>query len=216
MKEENGFLDVLSRVNRRVIKLKQLGDGAKYLYKKGAHEAAREYSFQIAENAEKLALLARQLPAFTGDAKAKEKIETIIQESVELEIGFTKEGYFSLKMPYLLPRKEKGSCDYLKGILYPSLRAFFATQAPVRYEKCVIVYRHVYDKKRPERARRDHDNFEVNFVTDAVALYVMVDDSPTHCKHFYYSDEGETERTEVYVIPENEFVSWLATALRTT
>ncbi len=216
MKEENTFLDVLMKMNWRIIKLKQLQESTKYLYKNEAYDSAYDFSLQIAEQAEKLTLLTRQLPAFTGNSNAKERIEEIIQEAVELEIGFTEEGFFFLKMPCLLPKKEKGSCDYLKGILYPALQAFFENRTPTQYEQCVIVYRHIYDKKRPERARRDHDNYEINFVTDAIALYVMVDDSPAHCMHFYHSVEGDNERTEVYVIPVDAFASWVATALNAT
>ena len=40
----------------------------------------------------------------------------------------------------------------------------------------MLVYRHVYDKDYPERNMRDHDNIEINQVTDIVALFTMVDD----------------------------------------
>lgn len=75
--------------------------------------------------------------------------------------------------------------------LYPVMRRFFQAQPPVRY--------------------RDHDNIEVNMVSDIVALYVMPDDSPKVCAHYYCSTSGADDRTEVYVVPKEEFPLWLVT-----
>lgn len=84
-------------------------------------------------------------------------------------------------------------------------------QPPVRYRDCVLIYRHVYSRDRPERRYRDHDNIEVNMVSDIVALYVMPDDSPKVCAHYYCSVSGMDERTEVYVVPKKDFPLWLVT-----
>ena len=67
----------------------------------------------------------------------------------------------------------------------------------------------MYDQARPERAWRDHDNIEINFVTDMVAMYVMTDDAPYLCEHHYCSAAGTSERTEVYVIPQVDMTAWL-------
>ena len=56
---------------------------------------------------------------------------------------------------------------------------------------------------------RDHDNIELNMVTDIVALYVMEDDAPLCCRHYYCSAAGSTERTEVYVVPRTSFGDFL-------
>ena len=56
---------------------------------------------------------------------------------------------------------------------------------------------------------RDHDNIEINQVTDIVAFFTMVDDNPACCEHFYMSAKGKGNRTEVYVIPRNEFEEFL-------
>lgn len=72
----------------------------------------------------------------------------------------------------------------------------------------MLIYRHVYSRDRPERQRRDHDNIEVNMVSDTVALYVLPDDGPEICCHYYCSAAAQTERTEVYVVPQTEFPYW--------
>ena len=46
-------------------------------------------------------------------------------------------------------------------------------------------------------------------VTDIIALYLMPDDAPLRCAHFYCSDVGQGDRTEVYVIPKEQFPTWL-------
>nr|WP_300839124.1 DUF6100 family protein [uncultured Acetatifactor sp.] len=91
------------------------------------------------------------------------------------------------------------------------MRRFFQAQPPVRYRDCVLVYRHVYSRDRPERRYRDHDNIGVNMVSDIVALYEMPDDSPKVCSHYYCSVFGADDRTEVYVVPKEDFLLWLVT-----
>ena len=53
------------------------------------------------------------------------------------------------------------------------------------------------------------DNIEINMVSDIIALYTMEDDGASLCCHYYCSAAGETERTEVYVVPEEAFIQWL-------
>ena len=79
------------------------------------------------------------------------------------------------------------------------MQKFFDGKPPVRFTDCVMVFRHVYDQTHPERAMRDHDNIEVNMVSDIVALYVLPDDSPRVCTHYYCSAAGPEERTEIYI-----------------
>ena len=57
---------------------------------------------------------------------------------------------------------------------------------------------------------RDHDNIEINMVSDIVAMYVMPDDGPAVCAHYYCSAAAEQERTEVYVVPKSDFPAWLS------
>ena len=168
-----------------------------------------DLSLQIVEFAEKLVLIARALPAYTGRPQAQADVERIIKETFPVEIGFTKQGWFSVRIPSLLPRKESGSAEYIRSSLYPAMMNFFADKNPIRYDDCVLIYRHVYSKNRTDRRKRDHDNIEVNMVSNIIAFYVMPDDSPSVCNHYYCSAEGTTDRTEVYVVPKNEFSKWI-------
>jgi len=172
-------------------------------------EGAYTAAFEAADYSEKLTNVCRELPAFTGHPKARITIENAISSTFPIEIGFTAEGWFSLRIPILLPKKRKGSPAYLTDPLYPAMKRFWHGKQPIKYPDNILIFRHVYNRRRPERQFRDHDNIELNRVADIVALYVMVDDSPKRCRHYYCSASGNTERTEVYVVPRCEFKNWL-------
>jgi len=166
-------------------------------------------AFDFADASEKLTLLARDLPSCTGNPQAQKMSEQVIADNMPIRIGFTKEGWFGVVIPSLLPKKQKGSVDYIRDALYKEMGNFFKGKNPVRYTDCYIVYRHIYKKDRPERRYRDHDNIEINAVTDIIALYVLFDDSPLCCSHLYCSAAGDENRTEIFVVPQSEIVKWI-------
>ena len=170
---------------------------------------AYKLALKAANTSEKLTLITRTLPAYTGCPTAKDDMKLQIAESIPVDIGFTIEGWFSVRIPALLPKKSEGSASYIRSYLYPAMQHFFSYVPPVKYSDCVLIFRHIYDKNRPERQYRDHDNIEVNMVADVVALYVMQDDAPLKCCHYYCSAAGDEDRTEVYVVPKSEFPNWL-------
>ena len=51
---------------------------------------------------------------------------------------------------------------------------------------------------------------ELNAVVDALAMFLLPDDSPMRCRHYYCSIVGDEESTEVFIVPRNEFGVWLA------
>lgn len=173
-------------------------------------EEALEKSVTAARIAESAALKTRALPAYTGDPQGEVMVQDAIAEAVPIEMGFTEEGWFCLRMPILLPRKEKSSRSYLRGLLYPALVSFTYGKTRIRYRDCVLIFRHVYDRNRPEREYRDHDNIELNTVVDAIAMFFLVDDTPLECRHYYCSAAGDEEQTEAYIVPRTDFECWLA------
>lgn len=173
-------------------------------------ENALALSVTAAKISEGVALKTRALPAHTHHPQAERMIHEAIAESIPVDIRITEEGWFYLRMPILLPRKEKSPRTYLRGFLYPKLAAFAWERPPIRYRDCVMIFRHIYDRNRPEREYRDHDNIELNTVVDAVAMFFLVDDTPFECRHYYCSVVGDEESTEVFIVPRNEFGVWLA------
>lgn len=193
-------------------RLSKLDDELQITYRLAASgniKQAYDMALKAEDTSENLTLLMRSIPAYTGNPKALEDATEVMRVNVPIELGYTREGWFVLRMPLLLPKKSEGSASYIRSFLYPAMKEFFENTYPIRYQDCVLVYRHVYDESRPERAYRDHDNIELNMVTDVVAMYVMEDDSPLNCRHYYCSAKGTKERTEVYVIPRTEFSDFL-------
>lgn len=207
--DSGSFSMTLAKLESQAQKLNMSLRNTRYMYETGNMALTYEIAMRTADVAERIVLLARALPAYTGNPMAAMEVQNLIDISIRVEVGFTDQGWFCVRMPLLLPKKESGSADYVRSFLYPAMNDFFRNKAPVRYEDCVLAYRHVYAKDRPERQKRDHDNIEINMVSDIVALYVLTDDAPSLCRHYYCSAAAKEERTEVYVIPYSDFPLWL-------
>ena len=203
------FLMILDKIDVGIKRMRDDSNSVRTLYEVGNMDAAYERAFKLEEKAEKTVLLTRVLPAYSGRMLADVEINNIIANSISVEIGFTSEGWFVVRIPALLPKKETGSVDYIRSFLYPAMRSFFDGKPPVRYTDSVLIFRHVYNRSRPERQMRDHDNIEVNMVADIIALYVLPDDHPSFCSHYNCSVAASEDRTEIYVIPRCDFPSWL-------
>lgn len=163
--------------------------------------------FDLSCACERLALIARELPCYTGHPTAKTQV--LAQATQEHGIVVSNTPWFCITLPVLLPRKEHGSSEFLRRPLYHALALYFRQHDRPTFTDCVLCFVHTYPYDRPERAYRDHDNIELNAVADAIALFVMYDDAPLLCSHFYCSQIGEKECTRVFVIPRKSFVAWL-------
>lgn len=209
MKAETTFMKTLGKVEAKLSRMKEQAAAVRWFYENGNLPESYNRALRLEELSEQTVLLTRVLPAYTGAVGATTQTDAIISDTIPVEVGFTAEGWFSVRIPALLPKKASGSADYIRSYLYPAMRKFFEGKPPVRFRDCVLAYRHVYDRSRPERAMRDHDNIETNMVTDILALYVLPDDHPAVCSHYYCSAAGSEDRTEVYVIPKHDFPMWM-------
>lgn len=209
MESRNTFKSQFERLRNKEKTLRARIAAMEYYLDEEDRESYFQQALLIEECAEQLTLAARTLPSYIGHPDTEAQVEAILKQEIPVEIGYTKEGWFSVRIPMLLPKKSKGSTDYIRSFLYPAMRDFFVEKPPVRYREAVLIYRHVYDRRRPERQMRDHDNIEINMVSDIVAMYVMPDDGPAVCAHYYCSAAAEQERTEVYVVPKGDFPTWL-------
>lgn len=207
--QQSPFEREIVRANKEFKKTQESLESMKQKMNNSDINGAYLDALNFADAAEKLTLTARQLPAYTGNPQALKKSEQIITDNVPVQMGFTPEGWFCVVIPALLPKKVKGSADYIRDIMYLSMGKFFRGKKPVRYTDCVMIFRHIYHRDRPERQYRDHDNIEVNMAADIVALYVLFDDSPLKCSHYYCSAPGNENRTEIFVVPQSEFGAWI-------
>lgn len=167
--------------------------------------------FNYENLSEKMVNNARLLPIISGIPKALDTVNDIIIEENNVNICYTQEGWFYVKIPSLLPKKEKGDPSYIRATLQAGMKKYFQTHKKIRFrEDCVIIFKHNYSKERTYREYRDHDNIELNAIVDMIALYVLVDDSPMKLKHFYCSDICTSDSTEIFLIPSKDFKLWLS------
>jgi len=167
------FKKELTYAEKQLRKTQELMETMKRKLENGDIEGTYNSALFFADASEKFTLTARQLPAYTGNPQAQKMCNQIIADNIPVNIGFTPEGWFGVIIPTLLPKKQKGSVDYIRDYLYLAMKEFFRGRNPVRYTECVLIYRHIYRYDRPERRYRDHDNIEINAVTDIIALYVL-------------------------------------------
>lgn len=180
----------------------------KNAYSRHDMQEAYRQAFTFSLRMEKLALLARSMPALTGRKDASRDMKRHILSAMPIVLGYTDEGWFYADIPALLPKKEHGGPQYIRESLYLALREFFRDREQPLFDDCVLVVCHQYRCDRPERRLRDHDNIELNAVVDALALYVLRDDAPLACQHHYCSIAGERDATLVYLMPAVSFLEW--------
>lgn len=176
----------------------------------GMRENANDKIFRLEDTVEKAANFSRNIPAYTGKENAFSDTCAIIEEANDAYMEYTKEDWFHMRLPVLLPKKEKGNAKYIRTVVFSVLDRYFQTYQHEKYrEPVVLIYDHVYNEAIPETKFRDHDNIELNAVTDMVAMYCLIDDSPLYCKHYYTSRKGKLSFTDVYIVPLKDFTEWL-------
>ena len=171
-------------------------------------QSATELLLAAYEQKERSTLLCRALPLYSPEPQLRPKVKQVLTDAASAKCGYTEEGWFCAVIPALLPKKRNSSTGYIKEIMYASLERFFMDKPMRKFGKCTIIFRHIYNRDNPKRAWRDHDNIEIKTVIDAIALFVMEDDSPHVCQHFYCSAEGDQDKTKVYIVPQEEFLMW--------
>ena len=152
------------------VQLLDLNDKAKHNELGGIYEEC----FEAIANSEKLAVTLRAVPVLTGRPSAKMDLECVLDQEVPVEMGYTAKGWFVLKMPLLPSKKNRGSADYVRGYLYPAAERFFKEdQIGIRYDDCVLIFRHVYSWERPEHkySNRVYDHIQFDIIMISVFVF---------------------------------------------
>ena len=176
----------------------------------GIPEDNNELLFKISALAEQNANIARTLPiALLGP---KEEVKQEIIDNVllanDIKVSYLGPNCFYVKIPALLPKKEHGGSSYIRSSVQMALENFFKTNERIRFEpRSTIIFKHNY--ARAERELRDHDNIEINTVVDVIVSYVLIDDNPLLLRHFYFSTQANQDSTEIFVIPNSQFIKFL-------
>ena len=203
--QSSPFDKALFQTEKQLSKTNAAMEEVRFLAERRDLPAAYEKAFELSDATEKLALSARSLPAYTGHPAAKHTMRAKMLDNSPVRIGFTAEGWLCFVIPALLPKKGKGGTQYIHDMMYTALTKFMKMRSPIRFTNCTVAFCHIYQKNRPERQWRDHDNIELNMVIDIIARHILTDDGPRLCDHYYCSASGTHDQTEIYIIPEQDF-----------
>ena len=117
-------------------------------------------------------------------------------------------GVLEVTLPMILPTKSKTKADYLFDPIFHAMESFSKTEPLFIKEKAIMCIEFIYDKNNKNIPRGDHDNKEVKQVIDAIAPFIVQDDSDEFLSLCQISSEGDYNHTKVYVMPEKSFAEF--------
>lgn len=103
----NSFGDSLKKLERKLKIVGSTIENVRAFFDCGNTYQMYEHALKLEEQMEQAVLLSRTLPAYTGKPLAQAEVSNIERLNIPLEIGFTKEGWFSLRILALLPKNQK-------------------------------------------------------------------------------------------------------------
>lgn len=166
--------------------------------------------FKLQIESERLTQRARVMPYLLPTKNNIEKVKDTIILETDAFCRYTPEGWLELTIPGLLPKKQSGSGGYIRSIALVALERFFSENNR-QYYACpmVVCFNHQYSMDRSERQYRDHDNFEINQVIDAIAQYVMYSDGPALLNHYYHSSQSDRNQTIITLVFQTKLEDYL-------
>ena len=178
----------------------------------GDLEKTNEELFNLVKLSENNTERIRMLPIFTGYNKAKEQVENIIIDELNISIEDNRKNdsldMIHIHLNSLLPKKEKERAGYIRASMITACDRYYKENIfDIISEPVVIIFKHNYNSE--ERMWRDHDNIEINVVMDAIALYFLTDDTSKSCDHFYFSEYTGEDSTDIFIVKQKNFTKWL-------
>lgn len=178
---------------------------------------ANYYALKLINLSEKICLAIRNIPHHIDcDCNdGHEKIEPIneqIANAWDIKISYTKQGWLHIKLPVMLPKIKQHNVQVIALPLQISLKHFFENKNVDKKIPSAICYCHVYSKKALPSQYLDHDNIETKAITDIITDFTLYDDGPQFLNHYHCSAIGKHSHTEIFLVPQNEFVQWISCA----
>ena len=199
-------------MERALTKARFLVDDLRFirqLHKDGRDEVAYGFTLATIESAEEFALQVRQLGRSQKIPDSEPEIQRMVDAAYKVELGFTKDGYFCMRFPRLIPGMDGRSMLYLKKNLSVHLEKFWENRGGMRNFQHLIIFRHVYTYRHPAWERYVPADAEVDCVMRLVLKNVCHEYFAANFKHYHCCAMGEVECTEVYVVPNADFPKWL-------
>lgn len=207
------FKRSIDSIEKNIVKMNKSIDLIKSFYSVGDLYNTNQELFNLVKISENSTERIRMLPIFTGYNKAKEIVENIIINELNIQItdnrnDVNNKELIHIHLNALLPKKEKERAGYIRASIITACERYYKeNKFEIITEPIVVVFKHNYNSK--ERMWRDHDNIEINVVMDAVALYFLSDDTSKSCDHFYFSEYTGEDSTDIFIIKQEFFNDWL-------
>ena len=195
-------------MERALTKARSLVDDLRFirqLHKDGRDEVVYGFTLATIESAEEFALQVRQLGRSQKIPDSEPEIQRMVDAAYKVELGFTKDGYFCMRFPRLIPGMDGRSMLYLKKNLSVHLEKFWENRGGMRNYQHLIIFRHVYTYRHPAWERYVPADAEVDCVMRLVLKNVCHEYFAANFKHSHCCAMGEVECTEVYVVPNADF-----------
>ena len=166
-------------------------------------EATQEQRAELEYLSECSACVSREMASVLTKIPVKE----VMIKSAET-MGITvekKNGILVVNLPMILPTKAKTKAGYLFDPIFYAMQNASEQEPFLLKEKAMMCIEFIYDRSNKNIPRGDHDNKEVKQVIDAIASFVVRDDSDDYLSLCQISSEGDYNHTKVYVMPEKDF-----------
>lgn len=214
VKKERGRVvdSIFSSVKRKTDKILSLAYDMEMFDNEQNRHLMQKTEYSIVKESMLLSNMIRASVRERGDGSV---IKEVCRKLVNAEVA--EEGaVVHIVLNCLLPKRFKnGALRDLESeyITYADAinRAFARHNIPKYTEKVVICFRHIYTS---EKEMLDNDNIEIKTAVDAIALNILHDDSPAHCSFYMDYGMGEYRHTEIDIVPESEFGSYISSRQR--
>ena len=130
---------------------------------------------EAVQSAETAAIRLRQYAA--AELTGRQSATSVSGEAKDItSVEFTTEGWLSLLLPAMLPKRADGDRSrFLASLLRDAIRREYQETRPPKFRTCVLVYEHIYDISRSHRFI-DHDNLELKHCQDVLEAAFLVND----------------------------------------
>ena len=163
---------------------------------------------EAVQSAETAAIRLRQYAA--AELTGRQSATSVSGEAKDItSVEFTTEGWLSLLLPAMLPKRADGDRSrFLASLLRDAIRREYQEALLPKFRTCVLVYEHIYDISRSRRFI-DHDNLELKHCQDVLEAAFLVNDTSSLCSAFQCSHHGENDSTRIWILTPEQFPGWL-------
>lgn len=202
-------------LDRAISRTRRILDDLKFIRemnREGKKDVVYKFTLLTAEDAEFFIRNTRELILSQKTPTGEEDVQRIIDATYPVEIGFNAEGWFGVRIPLLIPKKDNYSVKYLEKRLGPVLEEFWRVRPrfQIAPHDSVIVFRHIYSTHRPGWERCVPADSEIDCVIRLFFSYVFRKIFPIEFRHYHCCAIGEEECTEVYVMPATDLGKWIS------